>query len=273
MVKVIGIGDNVVDKYIHLGLMFPGGNAVNVPVFMAKAGATAAYLGHFGSDRAGVHVKTVLEKLEIDLSHSLVKDGPNAYASVTVINGDRVFLPGESSATISHEISLSRADLDYISRFDLIHTSIYSNIESQLPVLRETGVPVSYDFSEITNPDYFESIYPYVTYAFFSASDRDKKEIEDFICYVGRKGPRYVLATRGAAGALLFFNGRIYAQPVIETHVVDTMGAGDSFIAAFLKAVLDGKEVEEALRSGAVSAAETCTYQGTFGYGIKISEE
>lgn len=270
MVKVIGIGDNVVDKYLHLGLMFPGGNAVNVPVFMARAGAKAAYLGHFGSDKAGIHIKSVLAQLGVDLSHSLVKDGPNAYASVTVVNGDRVFVPEECSATISHGILLSREDLDYISGFDVIHTSIYSDIESQLPALYITGVPVSYDFSEIGCRDYFESIYPYVTYAFFSAADADSKEIEDFIRYVSRQGPRYVLATRGAAGALLFFNGKLYEQPVIETGVVDTMGAGDSFIAAFLKSVLEGKEVTDALQAGALSAAETCTYQGTFGYGIEM---
>ncbi|HWQ78542.1 MAG TPA: PfkB family carbohydrate kinase [Anaerovoracaceae bacterium] len=270
MVKVIGIGDNVVDKYLHLGLMFPGGNAVNVPVFMAKAGAEAAYLGHFGTDRAGVHIKSVLAQLGISLSHSLVKDGPNAYASVTVVNGERVFLHEECSATISHGISLSREDLDYISGFDVIHTSIYSDIEDQLPALRETGVPISYDFSEIECRDYFESIYPYVTYAFFSAADMSRKAIEDFIRHVSRQGPRYVMATRGAAGALLFFNGELYEQPVVETQVVDTMGAGDSFIAAFLKAVLEGKEVTEALRAGALSAAQTCTYQGTFGYGIEI---
>lgn len=270
MVKVIGIGDNVVDKYLHLGLMFPGGNAVNVPVFMSKAGAKAAYLGHFGSDKAGMHMKSVLAQLGIDLSRSLVKDGPNAYASVTVVDGERVFLPEECSATISHGISLSREDLDYISGFDVIHTSIYSDIEDQLPALLETGVPISYDFSEIGCRDYFESIYPYVTYAFFSAADMSRKSIEDFIRHVSRQGPRYVMATRGSAGALLFFNGRLYEQPVVETRVVDTMGAGDSFIAAFLKAVLEGKEETEALRAGALSAAETCTYQGTFGYGIEI---
>lgn len=270
MVKVIGIGDNVVDRYLHLGTMFPGGNAVNVPVFMAKAGAKAAYLGHFGSDKAGRHIMTVLTQLGIDLSHSQVKDGPNAYSSVTVIDGERVFLHEECDATISHGISLSREDLEYISGFDVIHTSIYSAIEDQLPALLETGVPISYDFSEIECRDYFESIYPFVTYAFFSAGDMNKEEIEDFIRHVSRKGPRYVVATRGSAGALLFFNGRFYEQPVVETRVIDTMGAGDSFIAAFLKAVLEGKEETEALRAGALSAAETCTYLGAFGYGIEI---
>ncbi len=28
-ISVLGIGDNVVDKYLHSGIMYPGGNALN----------------------------------------------------------------------------------------------------------------------------------------------------------------------------------------------------------------------------------------------------
>lgn len=34
--KVLGIGDNVVDKYVHLRMMYPGGNALNFSVFAKK---------------------------------------------------------------------------------------------------------------------------------------------------------------------------------------------------------------------------------------------
>ena len=29
MIKVLGLGDNVVDKYMHIHTMYPGGNALN----------------------------------------------------------------------------------------------------------------------------------------------------------------------------------------------------------------------------------------------------
>lgn len=29
-ISVLGIGDNVVDKYLHSGIMYPGGNALNL---------------------------------------------------------------------------------------------------------------------------------------------------------------------------------------------------------------------------------------------------
>ena len=52
-VKVLGFGDNVVDKYEHIKTMYPGGNAVNFAVFAKKLGAErSAYMGIFGSDKA-----------------------------------------------------------------------------------------------------------------------------------------------------------------------------------------------------------------------------
>ena len=40
--KVIGIGDNVCDKYVHLKTMFPGGQALNFAVYAKMLGADAS---------------------------------------------------------------------------------------------------------------------------------------------------------------------------------------------------------------------------------------
>ena len=44
MVRVIGIGDNVCDKYEHLKTMFPGGQALNFSVYAKLLGADASYI-------------------------------------------------------------------------------------------------------------------------------------------------------------------------------------------------------------------------------------
>ena len=49
MMNVIGIGDNVVDKYVHTQTMYPGGNALNFAAYAAMLGHNAAYLGIFGN--------------------------------------------------------------------------------------------------------------------------------------------------------------------------------------------------------------------------------
>lgn len=48
--------------------------------------------------------------------------------------------------------------------------------------------------------------------------------------------------------------------------VVDTLGAGDGFIAAFLVAFLRGTSLPVAMRAGAEMAARVCTWRGSFGH-------
>ena len=45
--KVIGYGDNVVDRYLNKNKMFPGGNCINFSVYAKKIGINSAYLGSF----------------------------------------------------------------------------------------------------------------------------------------------------------------------------------------------------------------------------------
>lgn len=68
MMNVIGIGDNVVDKYVHTQTMYPGGNALNFAAYAAMLGHNAAYLGIFGNDAAAEHVMQVLDKVGVKLA-------------------------------------------------------------------------------------------------------------------------------------------------------------------------------------------------------------
>ena len=43
--QLVGVGDNVVDRYRDLGMMFPGGQALNVAVHAKRAGMETAYVG------------------------------------------------------------------------------------------------------------------------------------------------------------------------------------------------------------------------------------
>jgi len=45
---------------------------------------------------------------------------------------------------------------------------------------------------------------------------------------------------------------------------VDTMGAGDSYIAGFLFGLVEGLSIEEAMHKGAANATETLKYFGAW---------
>jgi fructoselysine 6-kinase len=76
--------------------------------------------------------------------------------------------------------------------------------------------------------------------------------------------------TQGIKGSLLFNGEEIYHQPIFETDVVDTLGAGDAFAARLLVEYFSGTPVEEALRQASYSASETCGYYGAWNHGSPL---
>ena len=89
MLRVLGLGDNVVDKYMHIRTMYPGGNALNFAVYAKMFGIEAGYLGVFGDDEAAAHVYDTIRGLGLELSHCRFYPGENGYAEVRLDNGDR----------------------------------------------------------------------------------------------------------------------------------------------------------------------------------------
>jgi len=80
--------------------------------------------------------------------------------------------------------------------------------------------------------------------------------------------PSFLAGTRGPRGTIwLDETGRLQETPAFPVHTVDTLGAGDGFIAAFLVALLQGAEPAAALELGAGFAATVCGWQGAFGHG------
>ncbi|MHB8890595.1 MAG: PfkB family carbohydrate kinase [Candidatus Limnocylindrales bacterium] len=261
--RLAGVGDNVVDRYRDLGTMFPGGQTLNVAVYARRAGIHAAYLGVLGDDVAGRHVLGAVEAEGLDTTHVRVVPGPNAFAEVAVFDGNREFVGGGDGVSV---FRVSDEDLAWLSRFDLIHSSESSNLEDQLGLLAGVG-PLSFDFSVRRDPAYYEPLLQHVEIAEFSLADLDEAAAEAWLERIHGLGPRLVLATRGAADALLFDGHRMWRQPSVPTEVIDTLGAGDAFIARFLVGVLRHEPFEQSLAAAAALAATTCTAYGAFGYG------
>ena len=124
MIRVLGLGDNVCDVYLHTGIMYPGGQALNFAVYAASLGAQADYMGVFGSDAVAAHVKAVLDRKQIGRSHCRTFEGENGYARVTLKDGDRTFRGSNRGGVLqTHPIFLDAEDLSYDAGFDVIYTT------------------------------------------------------------------------------------------------------------------------------------------------------
>ena len=79
-----------------------------------------------------------------------------------------------------------------------------------------------------------------------------------------KKHPQIVVATRGGKGSLAYDGESFYPGQIVPCSVVDTMGAGDSFIAGFLMAWLKKESIPACMRAGAENAAVTLGYPGAW---------
>lgn len=77
-----------------------------------------------------------------------------------------------------------------------------------------------------------------------------------------RFGLRGVALTRGARGALVFVDGAVSEEPAPVVNVVDTVGAGDAFTAAFVAGLLEGRDAGEINRHANRVAAFVCSQAG-----------
>jgi fructoselysine 6-kinase len=266
MKRIIGVGDNTVDTYIHQSIRYPGGNAVNVAVLAHRYGAEAAYLGCLGKDERGDLVLNSLISEGLDISHTRVLEGvPTAYSSVTVVDGDRVF--GESDAGACSLLRLTDEDLAYIATFDLVHSSVYSFMEDQIAALKSASRLLSFDLSQNSDPAYLQKILPNVDIAFLSLAEIPESKRDALMRYMIELGPKLVVMTRGKEGSWVFDGKNLYHQGIIPVATVDSLGAGDAFAARFLLEILQETAIPTAMERAAHSAAENCTYYGAYGHG------
>ena len=73
---------------------------------------------------------------------------------------------------------------------------------------------------------------------------------------------KMIVVTRGSEGALLLTTDDFSVQAGIPTEVIDTVGAGDAFTAAFLIRELQGSARSQNLLESCMFAAEVCSHAG-----------
>lgn len=276
--KILGLGDHVVDVYRNLQKVYPGGNALNVAVNAMLLQYDSAYLGIFGDDVYGDFLSRFLREKYIDLSMCEYKKHASTKKCIEdVYEGERRFSHVEIRDNWSGILSLQGKHIQYINSFDGVFTSCNAKMEDQISLLKSYNGILVYDFGEkekYRDSSYLDRILPYIDVAQFSMSDTSQSDIDAFVKTLPKD--IVVLVTRGGKPTLCYQDSTcvMHAQTVVKA--VDTMGAGDAYICAFVTSLMEqgwkkrGRISQTialtAMKLASAHAIKICGMNGGFAY-------
>jgi fructoselysine 6-kinase len=222
----------------------------------------ASYIGAVGNDVYGQRMKDALMIKGVDISHVKTLDGNTAITHVELVDGERLF--GEYDEGVLKKFKLDDMDIDFIRGHDMVVSGLWGMIEDNLEEIHSKGIPVAFDGA--TRPDDAACIkaIPNVDYFFFASDDGDSTVLREKMKEIYAKGPRIVVVTLGEKGSIAYDGCEFITFGIIECRVIDTMGAGDSYIAGFLKGITESQPILECMRMGAANSSVTLEYNGAW---------
>ena len=183
--KVAGIGDNVIDRYMNMGIMYPGGNAVNVAAHASRLGARAAYVGSIGADREGRIIRDALTALHVDLSQCIFhEDSTTKKCDVNVYDGERDYIRADEGKNWAHTTRIRDCDVDYLRDFDVVHTSCNAKLHEDVHKLQDLAAMVTFDFSvkdKYRTHEFLELTCPYLELGQFSCEHMETDAIRELM--------------------------------------------------------------------------------------------
>ena len=238
IVRILGTGVATLDIYPKQKRMYPGGNEYNIACNAAFRGAEAAFLGVFADDLAGEILESTLENVGVDASHSHHEEGSSGYSLVELKeDGDRIFLMwNKEGVTDLHPITFTEDEITYVKGFDVICMGRLCcvSLDNIQRLNIQHQVPICYDFHAAFTEKDIREIAPYITYAFFSCWHLKEEEIRSTLKLAVERGCKIAVGTRGNESVIAYDGVDFYEQDTLNIEATDTLGAGDSFIAAFL---------------------------------------
>ena len=261
--KLAAVGSNCIDYYTNIGggTGYPGGGPVNMAVYTVRLGGQASYIGPVGDDPGGEMMRQAIAGKGVDVSHLYTKPGATAVSQVTLVDGERVF--GDYDEGVLAEYRLSDGDLDFICTHDMVICDLWGKVEGQFAALKARGMKTAFDCATRPEDPAAQTAIPNTDYLFFSSDDGDTPLLRETIRALWERGPKLVTAMLGVEGSICFDGSEFHRFGIVPCdHVVDSMGAGDSYIAGFLYALQDGKPILACMRAGAACATETLGYFG-----------
>ena len=268
----------------------PGGAPANVVIASARLGAQCAFLGKVGRDGFGDTLLHTLQTNGVDSSNVTRNDQPTTMAVVSLSpTGERSFqfLRGADQSLSVQEVAsvdLSHTKFLHFGSVSLTPGPSRSATLFAARQARAAGALISYD------PNFRPSLWPCQESAIqwmalplplvdiLKLSEEElplvahTSDLAAGTQELASLGIQLVLVTLGSKGVYYRWNGHTGLVPGYQIQVVDTNGAGDTFLGAVLRSLslrsdspLDGlepAELESILAFANHAAALTCSRSG-----------
>lgn len=292
MTRMVVIGEGMLELASDHGAaqLSYGGDTLNTAVYLSRLGVRPDYVTALGVDSFSNSMKEAfdLEGLGSDFILRHPVRLPGLYVIKTEISGERSFFywRENSAARAFFDIPNHQTALDYASGADWLYLSgITLSIFDQagrdkLTGLAETvkrkGAHIAFDpnyraqgwNSQAAALAAMVNFAPHLTLVLPTLEDEDalfgQASAEDHAQRWHDWGVQDVIMKVGPAGAIIFQQGRPPLHVPVETPVkpVDTTGAGDSFNAGFIAAIISGQSFVDAARAGSFLAGQVIQHSG-----------
>ncbi len=270
---LLAIGESVVDfisvettdslLHAYTFQKYQGGSPANIAVNVAKLGGQAAVVSKTGIGAMGQFLKGEMNQAGV-VTDYLVMDH-RVHTSVIFVSRTAGTPDFEAFRSGDYKLEPKEISGDAIRRARVVHASTFalsrqpcrSAIEKAFELAHEQGKIISLDpnYSRQIWPDYREArdviahMLSFATITKPSLDDASRllgagRSPQEYIAEFHEMGPEIVVFTMGADGILLSDGGQVMRIPARPIEVVDATGAGDSFWAGFLVALLDGRPLE-----------------------------
>jgi sugar/nucleoside kinase (ribokinase family) len=263
-----------------------GGNGANTSYTLAILGVRARMLGMVGSDAFGDAALSTLRAAGVDLSRIVRSHAPTSATSVLVrSDGARALLhrPGSSAEAFPSPIEFSEELIGKCRRFHLANPFALSGFRPHagetLRRARAAGLATSIDTGWDARGEWMEVIGPCLPHADLLFVNEDEARMlsgvtdhEKAACLFRDLGAGCVVVKLGGAGCALLTAEQAICSPAFDVPAIDSTGAGDCFVGAFLAALEFGESLEQAARfANAVGALSVSTLGAIT--GVRSREE
>lgn len=245
------------DQRIVCSLMLTagGGPAATAAVTAARQGVAATFYGVVGEDVHGVLVRDGLQSEGVDVSGLSTQHGLKTPESILLVEQETGL-----RSIITEEAPAANIQLTDLERYQWVHVdhvgypALKSFCEAQAVRPRvsvDAGNPIR-DL-DLTIVELYAPTESQILQRYPGAT------LEQAVQLAASEGPRFVVATRGKEGAVLFDGSRIDVVPAFPVDVVSTLGAGDVFHGALLAELANGSSLRQAVVYASATAALSCT--------------